>query len=106
MAKKKELTRKEYEKIKRMDHHSMKCYIEDVYQSGYDAGAREVPPADPTHGKSENPELLTMQSNHDKIPMMDQIREEIGKIKGVGEKKQQAVIDAIIAIWEQEGSRC
>ena len=37
---KKELTRKEYEKIKRMDHHAMKCYIENVYQSGYDAGAR------------------------------------------------------------------
>ena len=34
---KKELTRKEYEKIKRMDHHAMKCYIETVYQSGYDA---------------------------------------------------------------------
>lgn len=38
---KKELTRKEYEKIKRMDHHAMKCYIESVYWSGYDAGARE-----------------------------------------------------------------
>lgn len=87
---KKELTRKEYEKIKRMDHHAMKCYIETVYQSGYDAGAREEP-ADQTH---------------DKMPTIDQIRDEIGKIKGIGEKKQQAVIDAIITIWEQEGSRC
>lgn len=87
---KKELTRKEYEKIKRMDHHAMKCYIESVYQSGYDAGAREEP-ADLTRNK---------------MPMIDQIRDEIGKIKGIGEKKQQAVIDAIITIWEQEGSRC
>lgn len=87
---KKELTRKEYEKIKRMDHHAMKCYIENVYQSGYDAGAREEP-VDPTHNK---------------MPTIDRIRDEIGKIKGIGEKKQQAVIDAIITIWEQEGSRC
>lgn len=87
---KKELTRKEYEKIKRMDHHAMKCYIESVYQSGYDAGAREE----------------TAGPTHDKMPAIDRIRDEIGKIKGIGEKKQQAVIDAIITIWEQEGSRC
>ncbi len=87
---KKELTRKEYEKIKRMDHHAMKCYIENVYQTGYDAGAREE----------------TTAPTHDKMPTIDQIRDEIGKIKGIGEKKQQAVIDAIITIWEQEGSRC
>lgn len=87
---KKELTRKEYEKIKCMDHYAMKCYIESVYRSGYDAGAREEP-ADQTH---------------DKMPTIEQIRDEIGKIKGIGEKKQQAVIDAIITIWEQEGSRC
>ena len=87
---KKELTRKEYEKIKRMDHHAMKCYIENVYQSGYDAGAREEP----------------VDSTHNKMPAIDRIRDEIGKIKGIGEKKQQAVIDAIITIWEQEGSRC
>lgn len=102
---KKELNRKEYEKIKRMDHHAMKCYIESVYQSGYNAGAREEP-VDSTHDKSENPELPITQSRHNKMPTIDQIRDEIGKIKGIGEKKQQAVIDAIITIWEQEGSRC
>ena len=87
---KKELTRKEYEKIKRMDHHAMKCYIESVYQSGYDAGARE-----------EQADQI-----HNKMPAIDRIRDEIGKIKGIGEKTQQAVMDAIITIWEQEGSRC
>ena len=57
---------------------------------GEDAGAREEP-VDPTHNK---------------MPTIDRIRDEIGKIKGIGEKKQQAVIDAIITILEQEGSRC
>ena len=87
---KKELTRKEFEKIKRRDHHTMKCYIEKIWQTGYDAGAREE----------------TAGPTRDKMPAIDRIRDEIGKIKGIGEKKQQAVIDAIITIWEQEGSRC
>lgn len=82
MAKKElELTRKEYEKIKRMDHHSMKCYLENVYQTGYADGT-------------------------EKVPSVDQLREGVGKIKGIGEKKLQAVVDAVIEIWEQEGSRC
>lgn len=78
---KKELTRKEYEKIKRMDHHSMKCYLENIYQIGYADGTGEA-------------------------PSVDQIRDGVGKIKGIGEKKLQAIVDTVIAIWEQEGSRC
>lgn len=82
MAKKElELTRKEYEKIKRMDHHSMECYLENIYQTGYADGTREAP--------SE-----------------DQLRDGVGKIKGIGEKKLQAIVDTVIEIWEQEGSRC
>ena len=78
---KKELTRKEYEKIKRMDHHTMKCYLDNIYRTGYVDGTG-------------------------KAPSEDQLRDEVGKIKGIGEKKVQAVVDAVIAIWEQEGSRC
>lgn len=78
---KKELTRKEYEKIKRMDHHTMKCYLDNIYQTGYADGIG-------------------------KAPSEDQLRDEVGKIKGIGAKKVQAVVDAVIAIWEQEGSRC
>lgn len=33
-------------------------------------------------------------------------RKEYEKIKRIGEKKVQAVVDAVIEIWEQEGSRC
>lgn len=81
MAKKElELTRKEYEKIKRMDHHTMKCYLDNIYQTGYADGG--------------------------KAPSEDQLRDGVGKIKGIGKKKVQAVVDAIIEIWEQEGSRC
>lgn len=78
---KKELTRKEYEKIKRMDHHSMMCYLDNIYQTGYADGSG-------------------------KAPSEDQLRDGVGKIKGIGKKKVQAVVDAVIAIWEQEGSRC
>ena len=82
MAKKElELTRKEYEKIKRMDHHSMKCYLENIYQTGYADGTGEAP--------SE-----------------EQLRDGVGKIRGIGEKKMQAIVDTVIEIWEQEGSRC
>lgn len=37
MAKKKnryELTRKQYDKVKRMDHHTMETYISKVYEKG------------------------------------------------------------------------
>ena len=78
---KKELTRKEYEKVKRMDHHSMKCYLNSIYQTGYADG-------------------------NGKAPSVDQLRDGVGKIKGIGEKKLQAIVDTVIEIWEQEGSRC
>lgn len=76
-----ELTRKEYEKIKRMDHHTMKCYLDNIYQTGYADGSG-------------------------KAPSVEQIRDGVGKIKGIGEKKLQAIVDTVIEIWEQEGSRC
>lgn len=81
MAKKElELTRKEYEKIKRMDHHTMKCYLDNIYQTGYADGG--------------------------KAPSEDQLRDGVGKIRGIGEKKLQAIVDTVIEIREQEGSRC
>lgn len=43
MAKKKiyDMTRKEYEKVKKLDHDGMRQHLERVYQEGYTARAKE-----------------------------------------------------------------
>lgn len=39
---KREFNRKEYEKVRRMDHNTMKEYIEEKYQRGYKDGQEQA----------------------------------------------------------------
>lgn len=66
----KPLNRKMYEKIRKMDHNDMARYIESVYQEGV------------TNGSKTN---ITL----------DEIRLVLSEIKGIGEKKTDAIIEAL-----------
>lgn len=73
MAKKMfELTRKEYLKIKKMDHNQMNNFMQSMYKSGFEDGQASVPKLD--------------------ISLVKKI---LLNVKGIGEKKAADIIIAI-----------
>lgn len=69
-----EINRKLYKDIKKMDHGQMSRFCQDLYAKGYAAGKKDA-------------EGLTEQ----------EIREAILSVKGIGEKKADNIMQAIIA---------
>lgn len=79
MAKKKfELNRKEYLKIKKMDHNQMHLWAEKIYRNGFEDGE-----------KATDKGALTFEDVH----------EALTGIKGLGEKR----ISAICEVLEKKG---
>ena len=79
MAKKKfELNRKEYLKIKKMDHNQMNLWAEKIYRNGFEDGE-----------KAADKGALTFEDVH----------EALTGIKGLGEKR----ISAICEVLEKKG---
>lgn len=76
------INRKEYDRIRKMDHGQMSGFVEGVYQKGYAAGKKDA------EGLSET-----------------EIRNAIMGVKGVGEKKADDIMQAIIAADKEKG-RC
>ena len=73
MAKKKfELNRKEYLKIRKMDHYQMKNFMQSMYKSGFEDGQASVP---------------TLE--------IGLIKKALLNIKGIGEKKAADILVAI-----------
>lgn len=72
MAKKIEINRKEYLKIKKMDHHQMTLWAESMYKSGFEDGQVSVPSLD-----------------------ISLIKKALLSVKGIGEKKAADIIIAI-----------
>lgn len=73
MAKKMfELTRKEYLKIKKMDHNQMNNFMQSMYKSGFEDGQASVPRLD-----------------------ISLIKKALLSVKGIGEKKAADIIIAI-----------
>lgn len=67
MSKEMKLTRSRYKEIKKMDHHSMECMVNQYYQKGYTTG-----------------KLHLMKS-------IETALDEIGNIKGIGNKKMEEI---------------
>lgn len=87
MAKRKravEINRKEYERIRKMDHNSMQEYIAGYYDRGYAAGHEA--------GRQQAAASFNLS-----IAL-----EEIGKIKGIGEAKLRAINIALIAAGAED----
>ena len=78
MAKKFELNRKEYLKIKKMDHNQMNLWAEKIYRNGFEDGE-----------KAADKGALTFEDVH----------EALTGIKGLGEKR----ISAICEVLEKKG---
>lgn len=75
MAKKNfELNRKEYLKIKKMDHNQMHLWAEKMYRNGFEDGE-----------KSADKGTLTFED----------IQEALSSIKGLGEKRISAICEAL-----------
>ena len=66
------LNRKQYDRIRKMDHCQMTLYIESIYKSGYADGQKAA-------------EGLTAS----------EIREVLLKVKGLGEKRVDAIVSAL-----------
>ncbi len=69
-----ELNRRVYERVRKMDHSQMREWAESVYKAGYNAGV-----------------------NDNKGLTDKEIREALATVKGIGEKKANAIMDAITA---------
>ena len=69
-----ELNRKKYEKMKKMDHHSMEQEVQRYYQAGYEKGMAAVQP-------------LSID--------MERIEKELSEIKGMGTAKITAVMQVL-----------
>lgn len=78
MAKKFELNRKEYLKMKKMDHNQMNLWAEKIYRNGFEDGE-----------KAADKGALTFEDVH----------EALTGIKGLGEKR----ISAICEVLEKKG---
>ena len=72
MAKKFELNRKEYLKIKKMDHNQMNLWAEKIYRNGFEDGQASVPGLD-----------------------IGLIKKALLNIKGIGDKKAADILVAI-----------
>lgn len=87
MAKKKkpvEINRKEYDRIRKMDHNSMQEHIAGYYDRGYAAGIEA--------GRQQAAASFNLS-----IAL-----EEIRKIKGIGEAKLRAINIALIAAGAED----
>lgn len=74
------LNRKQYQNIRRMDHCQMTLWAESVYKSGYKDGQEATPG-------------LTSQ----------EIRDALQTVKGIGEKRMDAIIEALSLALEEKG---
>lgn len=74
------INRKEYDRIRKMDHSQMSRFVSGVYQKGYAAGKKAA------EGLTE-----------------PEIKNAILSVKGVGEKKADDIMQAIIAADKEKG---
>ena len=80
-----EITRKQYQAIKRMDHNGMKDYISRIADSAYDAGYRDGQKSVPASFLSHEELCLLLQD-----------------IKGVGKQKAEAIAEVLLPILRGE----
>lgn len=72
------INRKEYERIRKMDHGQMSTYLEEIYQKGFETGVSSVP-----------------RLNE------GEIRDVLYSIKGIGGVKADAIVSAIFKTEEE-----
>ena len=73
------INRKQYQNIKKMDHNQMNLYIQSIYKSGYAEGVKSVPGID-----------------------IAEIKQALLSVKGLGEKRVEAILSALEKEFENE----
>lgn len=76
------LNRKQYEKIRKMDHNQMQEYFKSVFSSGYEAGVKAA------SEKREVPELIGLE-------------DDLLSIRGVGSAKARFICDIVREFLER-----
>ena len=71
-----EITRKDYDKVKKFDRQQFTSFCTDLYKYGYEDGMVSVPVMD-----------------------LNQIKEAIASTKGIGEKKLEDIMENIKAVF-------
>lgn len=81
--KKFEFSRKQYDRVRKMDHNQMKTYIQGVYAEGF------------LNGQKEN--------GQDKlVPDLTGLAERLQQIRGIGEAKARFVADEVAEFMEEQ----
>lgn len=81
--KKFEFSRKQYDRIRKMDHRQMQTYIQGVYAEGF------------LNGQKEN--------GQDKlVPDLTGLAERLQQIRGIGEAKARFVADEVAEFMEEQ----
>lgn len=75
------INRKEYDRIKKMDHSQMSGFVAGVYKKGYTAGKKDA------EGLSES-----------------EVMQAILQVKGIGEKKANDIVKALTKAQEERKS--
>ena len=76
------LNRKQYDRIRKMDHCQMTLWAESLYKSGFADGKKAA-------------EGLTA----------DEVREVVLGLKGIGEKRAATIVNALIAKMEEKSQK-
>lgn len=79
------LNRKQYEKVRKMDHGQMQEFFTGIYKTGYEAGVKAA------SGRMEVPELIGLE-------------EELTGIRGIGGAKARAVYDTVKGFLERKAA--
>ena len=77
------LNRKQYDKIRKMDHNQMQEYFKGIFASGYEAGVKAA------SEKREVPELVGLE-------------DELLSIRGIGSAKARSICDKVKEFLERK----
>ena len=88
----KELNRKQYEKVRKMDHNQMTAYINGIFDDGYQRGVQDGK----TQAEAEKPEPG--------IPDLSGLDDFLQEIKGVGGAKARVVAEAVTVFLERKAA--
>lgn len=76
------LNRKQYDRIRKMDHCQMTLWAESLYKSGVEDGKKAA-------------EGLTA----------DEVKEVVLNLKGIGEKRAATIVDALVAKMDEKAQK-
>lgn len=76
------LNRKQYDRIRKMDHCQMTLWAESLYKSGFQDGKKAA-------------EGLTA----------DEVKEVVLNLKGIGEKRAATIVDALVAKMDEKAQK-